>query len=298
MVSVVEQKNKRKGTADGSSGASGRLRPLSAVRNIGIIAHIDAGKTTTTERILYYAGLVHKIGEVHDGNTVMDWMAQEKERGITITSASTTCFWQDCQVNIIDTPGHVDFTCEVERSLRALDGAVGVFCGVAGVQPQSETVWHQSEHYGVPRIAFVNKMDRMGADFATAVAEMRKRLGSNAAPVQLPWGAEDNFRGIIDLLELKAVTFDEKSLGANMVTTDIPGELAAEAERARAELVENVAERDEAILEAYMESPDVPADVLRAGIRRATIAGELVPVLCGSALKNKGVQQVLDAVVA
>jgi len=298
MVSVVEQKNKRKGTADGSSGASGRLRPLSAVRNIGIIAHIDAGKTTTTERILYYAGLVHKIGEVHDGNTVMNWMAQEKERGITITSASTTCFWQDCQVNIIDTPGHVDFTCEVERSLRALDGAVGVFCGVAGVQPQSETVWHQSEHYGVPRIAFVNKMDRMGADFATAVAEMRKRLGSNAAPVQLPWGAEDNFRGIIDLLELKAVTFDEKSLGANMVTTDIPGELAAEAERARAELVENVAERDEAILEAYMESPDVPADVLRAGIRRATIAGELVPVLCGSALKNKGVQQVLDAVVA
>ncbi len=267
------------------------------VRNIGIIAHIDAGKTTTTERMLYYAGRLHKMGEVHDGTAVMDYMAQEKERGITITSAATTCFWRDHQVNVIDTPGHVDFTVEVERSLRALDGAIGVFCGVAGVQPQSETVWHQSEHYGIPRIAFINKMDRLGADFESAVSDMRERLGSNAVPVQLPWGAEEDFKGIVDLIRMQAVVFDDGSLGADMDVVAIPSELAAAAEEARAALIENVAEKDEAVLNAYVENPDVASDLLVAGIRRATVGGDLVPVLCGSALKNKGVQQVLDAVV-
>jgi len=267
------------------------------VRNIGIIAHIDAGKTTTTERMLYYAGRLHKMGEVHDGTAVMDYMAQEKERGITITSAATTCLWRDHQINIIDTPGHVDFTVEVERALRALDGAIGVFCGVAGVQPQSETVWHQSEHYGIPRIAFVNKMDRLGADFAAAVNDMRERLGSNAVPVQLPWGAEDDFTGIVDLVRMHAVRFDDGSLGADMEVVAIPQELAVAAEEARAALVENVAEKDEAVLEAYLENPDVSAELLVAGIRRATVKNELVPVLCGSALKNKGVQRVLDAVI-
>lgn len=268
------------------------------VRNIGIIAHIDAGKTTTTERMLYYAGRVHKIGEVHDGTAVMDWMVQEKERGITITSAATTCFWRDCQVNIIDTPGHVDFMAEVERSLRILDGAIGVFCAVGGVQSQSETVWHQAERYGVPRIAYINKMDRMGADFDRVILEMRKRLGANVVPVQLPWGREQDFIGIIDLIELKAVSFDEASMGMKMNISDIPVELGAIAEKKRAELVESVAEKDEEVLEAYMESPDVPAAILRDGLKRVTVANELVPALCGSSLRNRGVQQLLDAVVS
>ena len=267
------------------------------LRNIGIIAHIDAGKTTTTERMLFYAGRLHKMGEVHDGTAVMDYMAQEKERGITITSAATTCFWRDHQINVIDTPGHVDFTVEVERSLRALDGAIGVFCGVAGVQPQSETVWNQSGHYGVPRIAFINKMDRLGADFAAAVGDMRDRLGSNAVPVQLPCGAEETFKGVVDLVRMHAIMFDDSSLGAEMEIGPIPQELAADAEEARARLVESVAEKDEAVLDAYLENPDVASELLVAGIRRATLANELVPVLCGSALKNKGVQLVLDAVV-
>lgn len=277
--------------------AEDRDRPLSMVRNIGIIAHIDAGKTTTTERFLFYAGRVHKIGEVHDGNTVMDWMIQEKERGITITSAATTCYWRDHQVNIIDTPGHVDFTVEVERSLRVLDGAVGVFCGVGGVQPQSETVWRQASRYKVPRIAFVNKMDRMGADFPRVVAEMRSRLGANAVAVQLPWGAEEAFRGVVDLVEMTAIGFDDASQGAKVTRTAIPDELRDAAIAARGELVEKVAEKDEQVLEAYLEQGDLSADVLKAGIRRVVVANEMTPVFCGSSLKNKGVQPLMDAVV-
>jgi len=298
MVAVLTKERKaQKAEAPRRREAAGRDRALSEVRNIGIIAHIDAGKTTTTERILYYAGRVHKIGEVHNGNTVMDWMEQEKERGITITSAATTCYWHERQINIIDTPGHVDFTMEVERSLRVLDGAVGVFCAVGGVQPQSETVWHQAERYSVPRIAFVNKMDRLGADFDAVVAEIRERLGTNAVAVQLPWGKEDDYKGLIDLLDMQLVTFDEASLGSKIERAAIPADLAADAERARAELVEKVAEKDEVVLEAYLENADVPSDVLKVGIRRAVLANELVPVLCGSALKNKGVQLLLDAVV-
>jgi elongation factor G len=298
MVAVLTQNGTGQRTGPAAlREAPDRLRPLSQVRNIGIVAHIDAGKTTTTERMLYYAGRVYKMGEVHDGTTVMDWMAQEKERGITITSAATTCFWRDAQVNIVDTPGHVDFTIEVERSLRVLDGAVGVFCGVGGVQSQTETVWHQAEHYRVPRIAFVNKMDRMGADFGAVVAEIRERLGSNAIPVQLPWGREQEFRGLVNLLTMKAVLFDDASLGKVMQEQPIPSELAAAAEKARAELVERVAEKDEAVLAAYWENPDVDAGILMGGIRRLTIANQMVPVLCGSALRNKGVQHLLDAVV-
>ena len=277
--------------------AEDRTRPLAMVRNIGIIAHIDAGKTTITERMLYYSGTVHKMGEVHDGTTVTDWMEQEKERGITITCAAITCFWRDCQVNIIDTPGHVDFTVEVERSLRVLDGAIGVFCGVGGVQPQSETVWHQADRYRVPRIAFVNKLDRMGADFDRVVGELRAKLGANAEAVQLPWGREEGFKGVFDLLERKAITFDEASKGRTMTVAEIPPEAVAAVEKARANLIEKVAERDEVVLVAYLGNPDLPADVVRAGIRRLTVRGELVPVFCGTALRNKGVQLLLDAVV-
>jgi len=297
MVAVLEQKRNSSAAPDASGKATGRSHALSLLRNIGIVAHIDAGKTTTTERILYYAGRLHKMGEVHDGTATMDWMEQERERGITITSAATTCYWSGHQVNIIDTPGHVDFTVEVERSLRVLDGAVGVFCGVGGVQPQSETVWHQAERYGVPRIAFVNKMDRVGADFTTVVKAIRERLGSNAVPLQIPWGQEDDFRGVIDLLEMKAIVFDEASLGAELTEGEIPQELVAEALRARSELAERVGEIDETVLEAYVRNAEVPADILRAGVRRATLANAIVPVLCGSALRNKGVQPLIDAVV-
>jgi elongation factor G len=298
MVAGLTEKGKRKTSGPGTSQeAPDRLRPLADVRNIGIVAHIDAGKTTVTERILFYAGRVHKMGEVHDGTTVMDWMAQEKERGITITSAATTCFWHDRQIDIVDTPGHVDFTVEVERSLRVLDGAVGVFCGVGGVQSQSETVWRQADRYGVPRLAFVNKMDRMGADFEMVVLEIHERLGANAVPVQLPWGREQDFVGMVDLVEMNACTFDAQSLGKVVHEARIPEELAVAAERARAELVERVAEKDEEVLAAYIEHPDVSADVLRQGIRRLTVSNRLVPVLCGSALRNKGIQQLLDAVV-
>ncbi len=287
-----------KGTAaDRRREAPERDRPLARVRNIGIIAHIDAGKTTTTERILFYAGRVHKLGEVHDGNTVMDWMIQEKERGITITSAATTCYWMDHQVNIIDTPGHVDFTVEVERSLRVLDGAVGVFCGVGGVQPQSETVWHQADRYRVPRIAFVNKMDRMGAEFGTVVSEIRDRLGANAAVVQLPLGQEEQFAGVVDVIDRMAITFDDSSLGARFTRGAIPEGMVDDAEIARARLVEQVAEVDEEVLEAYLVDPEVPGGVLKDGIRRATLRNMMTPVLCGSSLRNKGVQQLLDAVV-
>jgi elongation factor G len=295
---VLGSSAKTKGSGEKRREAPDRQRSLSEVRNIGIIAHIDAGKTTTTERMLYYAGRVHKIGEVHEGNTVMDWMEQEKERGITITSAATTCYWLNHQVNIIDTPGHVDFTVEVERSLRVLDGAVGVFCGVGGVQPQSETVWHQADRYHVPRLAFVNKMDRMGADFDTVVLQMRERLGANAVPIQIPIGAEEDYSGLIDLIEMESIRFDEQSLGAELSRGEIPDQLTAVAESARAELVEKVAERDEIVLEAFLEQGDVSVDVLKAGIRRVVAANEMTPVLCGSSLKNKGVQPLLDAVIA
>jgi elongation factor G len=279
--------------------ATDRGRTLSSVRNIGIVAHIDAGKTTTTERILYYAGRVHRMGEVHEGSATMDWMAQEKERGITITSAATTCYWKDHQINIIDTPGHVDFTIEVERSLRVLDGAVCVFCAVGGVQPQSETVWRQADRYGVPRIAFVNKMDRMGADFGMVVAEIRERLGSNAVPIHLPIGASDDYVGLIDLVRMHAVTFDDDTLGVKFTDSEIPSELADEVELARGLMLEAIAEFDEELLEVYVDNPAaVTETMINRALRKATLSSELIPVLCGSSLRNKGVQQLLDATVA
>lgn len=298
MVVVLENLKHEARSGNGSAReADGRMKSLADVRNFGIMAHIDAGKTTLTERVLYYAGRLHKMGEVHEGTAKMDWMIQEQERGITITSAATTCFWKDCQVNIIDTPGHVDFTAEVERSLRVLDGAVAVFCAVGGVQPQSETVWRQADRYGVPRIAFVNKMDRVGADFEQVLNEIRIRLHAPAVAIQLPYGKEDQFKGIIDLLAMRGVIFDESSLGSTMEYTGIPPETAVRAEQLRARLVEAVAEADEMVLAAFLENPDVSADLLKAGLRRAVIARRLVPVLCGAALRNKGIQPVLDAVV-
>ena len=276
--------------------ASAREYPLADIRNIGIVAHIDAGKTTTTERILFYSGKVHKMGEVHDGTAVMDWMAQEQERGITITSADTTCFWNGRQINVIDTPGHVDFTAEVERSLRVLDGAVGVFCAVGGVQPQSETVWRQADRYGVPRIAFVNKMDRTGARFARVVEEMRAKLHANAVPVQLPIGAEDAFEGVVDLIAMRALRF-QGELGSDVVASAIPDALAADAAAARERLLEAVAETSEDLLSAYLENGDLPVDRLKAGLRAATVSGQIVPVLCGSSFHNQGIQPLLDAIV-
>ncbi len=298
MVNAVEQSEQQDvSCAEASLEAKGRRRGLSAIRNIGIIAHIDAGKTTTTERVLYYSGRVYKMGEVHEGTAVMDWMAQEQERGITITSAATTCFWKDHQVNIIDTPGHVDFTVEVERSLRVLDGAIGIFCGVGGVQPQSETVWHQAKKYKVPCLAFINKMDRLGARFDDVIRQMRERLAAPAVAIQLPLGQEEQFHGVIDLLSMRALIFDDSTLGAKVAEGDIPKELASDAEQARTSLIEFVAEKDEEVLAAYLDNPDVPVEVLKKGLRRATLSGQLVPVLCGSALRNKGVQPLLDAVV-
>ena len=271
---------------------------LSNVRNIGIVAHIDAGKTTTTERILFYTGKIHKHGDVHDGNTTTDFMIQERERGITIQSAAITCEWKGYSINIIDTPGHVDFTMEVERSLRVLDGAVCVFCAVGGVQPQSETVWRQADRYNVPRIAFVNKMDRMGADFQRVVGELRDKLKAPACPIELPIGKEDSFAGIIDLLEMKAVIFDDASEGKNFTVGEIPAELKDEAELARAELVEKVADLDEEVMEAFLEKGDLNNDELIPAIRRLVVANKLVPVLCGTSLKDKGVQPLIDAVCA
>ncbi len=292
MSSVETRKKSKQGDASG-----GRSHALADVRNIGIIAHIDAGKTTVSERILFYAGVVHKLGEVHEGTATMDWMVQERERGITITSAATTCEWLGRQINLIDTPGHVDFTVEVERSLRVLDGAVGVFCAVGGVQPQSETVWRQAVKYRVPRLVFVNKMDRMGADFEAVVREIRERLSRVAVPVELPIGAAETFEGTIDLLTLEAIRFDASDLGVTLRREAVPEDCRAAAETARKALVEAVADVDEAVAEAYLAGTDVSADVLRGGLRRATIAQTLVPVLCGSALKNKGIQPLLDAVV-
>jgi elongation factor G len=271
--------------------------PLEKTRNIGIMAHIDAGKTTTTERILYYTGVTYKIGEVHEGTAVMDWMVQEQERGITITSAATTCFWKDHRINIIDTPGHVDFTIEVERSLRVLDGAVAVFDSVAGVEPQSETVWRQANKYNVPRIAFMNKMDRMGADYYTSVTSMIDRLGANPVPVQLPIGAEENFRGPIDLVTMKALFYDDETLGAKYVEGDIPEEFVARAKEYRDKMIEALSDVDEKIMEKYLNGAEVSEAEIRAAIRKGTVEMKLTPVLCGTAFKNKGVQQLLDAIV-
>ena len=271
---------------------------LNKVRNIGIIAHIDAGKTTTTERVLYYTGRSHKIGEVHDGNATMDWMEQEQERGITITSAATTCFWQDHQVNVIDTPGHVDFTAEVERSLRVLDGAVGIFCAVGGVEPQSETVWRQASKYKVPRIGFVNKMDRAGADFLNCVGQMKERLNANPVPLQLPIGAEANFVGIIDLIAMKANIYDEKSAnGEKFDIVDIPDECRELADEYREKLVEAAADIDDSIMEKFLGGEEVSSEEITAAVRKGALELKMTPILCGAAFKNKGVQQLLDAVV-
>jgi elongation factor G len=274
-----------------------RQVPLHLQRNIGIMAHIDAGKTTTTERILYYTGITHKIGEVHEGTATMDWMVQEQERGITITSAATQCFWGENRINIIDTPGHVDFTAEVERSLRVLDGAVGVFCAVGGVEPQSETVWRQADRYGVPRLAFVNKMDRVGANFESVVNQVRTKLGKNAVPFQIPVGAEDKFRGVIDLVQMKALIFTE-TMGAKYEIEEIPGELREQAEHYREKLVEAAAEQNDELLERYLGGEPIDEAELKAALRGATINNKITPVLCGTAFKNKGVQPLLDAVVA
>ncbi len=275
-----------------------RKTPIDKVRNIGIAAHIDAGKTTTTERILFYTGMSHKIGEVHDGAATMDWMEQEKERGITITSAATTCFWRNHQINIIDTPGHVDFTIEVERSMRVLDGAVAVFCAVGGVQPQSETVWRQANKYKVPRIVFVNKMDRIGADFFEVERQIKDRLKANPVPIQLPIGAEDNFKGVIDLVRMKALVWeDEAAMGSKYEIEDIPAELEEKANEYREKLMEAVAESDEELMEKYLGGEELTEDEIKMGIKKATIAMEMVPMTCGSAFKNKGVQPLLDAVV-
>ncbi|MBF0175832.1 MAG: elongation factor G [Magnetococcales bacterium] len=271
--------------------------PLAQVRNIGIMAHIDAGKTTVTERILYYTGRSHKLGEVHDGTATMDWMEQEQERGITITSAATTCFWKENRINIIDTPGHVDFTIEVERSLRVLDGAVAVFCAVGGVQPQSETVWRQANRYKVPRVAFVNKMDRMGADFKRVVNMIRDRLGASAVPLQIPIGVEETFRGMVDLVSREALLFDDESLGAKFVVAPIPPDMQEEVEEARLLLLETALEQDDALMEKYLEGGEISQEELTECIRKAVIANSFVPILCGSAFKNKGVQPLLDSVV-
>ncbi|HEX2377002.1 MAG TPA: elongation factor G, partial [Gaiellales bacterium] len=272
------------------------MEELDRVRNIGIMAHIDAGKTTTTERILYYTGRTHKMGEVHEGAATMDWMVQEQERGITITSAATTCFWRDHRINILDTPGHVDFTVEVERSLRVLDGAVALFDSVAGVQPQSETVWRQADKYNVPRIAFINKMDRTGADFFNAVKTMVERLGARPVPLQIPIGAEDNFDGHVDLITMKAVRYID-SLGAKWDEDEVPAELREQAEAYRHDLIEAVADHDEEIMVAFLEDEPITEEQLRAAIRKATLDISITPVLLGSAFKNKGVQPLLDAVI-
>ena len=274
-----------------------RTVPLERMRNIGIAAHIDAGKTTTTERILYYTGRTHKLGEVHEGTAIMDWMEQEQERGITITSAATTCEWRDIQINIIDTPGHVDFTAEVERSLRVLDGAVAVFDAVAGVQPQSETVWRQADKYSVPRICFINKMDRVGADFFHSIDTIVARLKCKPVAIQLPVGAEDQFKGVVDLVEMKAMLWRDETLGSEYDVVDIPDDLVEKAKEYREKMIVTVAEQDDRLFGKFIEGQPIPNDEIRAGIRRATIALKIFPVICGSAFKNKGVQTMLDAVV-
>ncbi len=281
----------------------GRQTPLNRTRNIGIMAHIDAGKTTTTERILFYTGITYKIGEVHEGTAVMDWMEQEQERGITITSAATTCFWRDIRINIIDTPGHVDFTAEVERSLRVLDGACAVFDAVSGVEPQSETVWRQADKYRVPRICFVNKMDRIGADFKMTLSQIESKLGANPVAIQLPIGAEDKFKGVIDLVRMKAITYKDETMGADYDVAEIPAELMAEAQQYREKLIEKVSEHDDALLEKYLHGQEITEEEIKKALRDRVIKSvrneetAFVPVICGTAFKNKGVQPLLDAVV-
>jgi len=270
---------------------------LDKVRNIGIMAHIDAGKTTTTERILFYTGRVHRLGEVHEGAATMDWMDQEKERGITITSAATTTFWNENRINIIDTPGHIDFTAEVERSLRVLDGGVVVFCAVGGVEPQSETVWRQANKYKVPRIAFINKMDRMGADFYNVVQMMKDRLNANPLPITLPIGAGDIFNGVVDLIEMKAIIYNEKSFGAEYEYVDIPADMLEKSEKARNHLVEECASHDEGLLEKYLSEEDITSEEIKNALRKGCIENSFIPVMCGSAFKNKGVQRLLDCIV-
>ncbi|HYA23307.1 MAG TPA: GTP-binding protein, partial [Terriglobales bacterium] len=274
-----------------------RTVPLERCRNIGIMAHIDAGKTTTTERILFYTGRTHRIGEVHEGTATMDWMEQEQERGITITSAATTCLWRDIRINIIDTPGHVDFTAEVERSLRVLDGACAVFDAVHGVEPQSETVWRQADKYEVPRICFINKMDKMGADFEHAIDTIRKRLNARPVAIQLPIGQEDKFKGVIDLFAMKAIIWKDETLGAEYVTEEIPEELKKKANAFHNQMVETIVENDDDLLHKYMEGETITPEELKASLRKSTIALKVFPVICGSAFKNKGVQPLLDAVV-
>src|SRR5687768_361580 len=274
-----------------------RTSPLKDTRNIGIMAHIDAGKTTTTERILYYTGVNYKIGEVHDGTATMDWMVQEQERGITITSAATTAFWGDYRINIIDTPGHVDFTAEVERSLRVLDGAIGVFCAVGGVEPQSETVWRQADRYKVPRIAFINKMDRVGANFESVLAQIKAKLGANPVPLQIPIGSEDQFKGVVDLVKMKALLFKDESLGAKYDIGEIPEEMKEQAAHYREKMLEAIAEQHDELLEKYLSGETIDEKELKAALREATIANKITPVIVGSAFKNKGVQPLLDSVV-
>ena len=274
-----------------------RENPLERTRNIGIMAHIDAGKTTTTERILYYTGITYKLGEVHEGTATMDWMVQEQERGITITSAATTCFWKDYRINIIDTPGHVDFTAEVERSLRVLDGAVAIFDAVAGVEPQSETVWRQADKYAVPRIAFMNKMDRRGADFFGSVESMKKRLAAKPVPIQIPLGKEENFEGVIDLITMKAIVYEMETLGAEYTEIEIPDEYVQQAEEWREKMVEMVVETDDELLDQYLSGKVIEAEALQKGLRKGTCAMQFTPCLCGAAFKNKGVQPLLDAII-
>jgi len=271
---------------------------LERYRNIGIMAHIDAGKTTTTERILYYTGRTHKMGEVHEGTAVMDWMEQEQERGITITSAATTCFWNDIRINIIDTPGHVDFTAEVERSLRVLDGAIAILGAVEGVEPQTETVWRQADKYRVPRIVFVNKMDRIGADFDACVSQLRSKLHANPIVIQLPLGAQDSFEGVIDVVAERAIIWQDETLGAAFDVLPVPADQAEGLRRAREQLIEGLGEVDDAIMEKYVHGETITSDDLRAALRRATISMRAFPVVCGAAFKNKGVQPLLDAVVS
>lgn len=274
-----------------------RKTPLNRIRNIGIAAHIDAGKTTTSERILFYTGVSHKIGEVHDGAATMDWMEQEKERGITITSAATTCFWKDHQINLIDTPGHVDFTIEVERSMRVLDGAVAVFCSVGGVQPQSETVWRQANKYGVPRMVFVNKMDRIGANFYNVEEQIRARLKANPVPINIPIGAEDGFKGVIDLIHMKAVVWNDETMGAKYDIEEIPQDLLQKANEYREKLIESVAEQEESLMEKYLNGEELSIDEIKKGIKVGCLNMNIIPMLCGSSFKNKGVQTLLDAVI-
>lgn len=281
-----------------------RKTPIEQYRNIGIVAHVDAGKTTTTERVLFYTGLSHKIGEVHDGAATMDWMEQEQERGITITSAATTCFWRgmdgqftDHRINIIDTPGHVDFTIEVERSLRVLDGAVVVLCASSGVQPQTETVWRQADKYHVPRMIFINKMDRTGADFLSVVQQIKDRLGATPVPVQLPIGAEDNFQGVVDLFKMKAINWTESDQGMSFTYEDIPADMAELAEEYRQEMIEAAAEANDDLMDKYLEGEDLTEAEIKAALRERTLKNEIVLCACGSAFKNKGVQAVLDMVV-